>query len=315
VFSNELLVSLSVTGAVTCLIVGIYFWLSDARSAKKRLSAFGSHRDSGGTFGAAETDDRYAPKGMLQLLIPRFAEQLRPRSVLDQDHLRLRMARAGFDAARASEIYLCAKVICLIGGCISGGALIASFQSVEKYLYSGAIFAGCLGFYLPDLVVGWLTSRRQEQILLALPNAIDLLIVAIEVGQGLDAAMRRVAKELERSAPALAQEFSLYNLHLNMGKVRSEALHELGLRAGVTDLNAFAAVLVQADRFGASIAKTMRQLSESARRKRRQLAEERAQKTAVKLIFPLVLFIFPGIFAILVGPAAILIMKDLTGMQ
>jgi tight adherence protein C len=165
------------------------------------------------------------------------------------------------------------------------------------------------------LILHLLTKRRQEQILLALPNAIDLLIVAIEVGQGLDAAMRRVAKELERGSLALSQELSLYNLQLQMGRQRSEALHDLGMRCGVPEMNSFATVLIQAERFGASIAKTMRQLSDSARRKRRQMAEERAQKTAVQLIFPLVLFIFPGIFAVLVGPAAIMLMKDLSGMK
>jgi tight adherence protein C len=138
-----------------------------------------------------------------------------------------------------------------------------------------------------------------------------LLIVAIDVGQGLDAAIQRVTKEIARNSRALSQEFALYSLQLHMGKSRGEALHDLGLRCGVPDMNSFAGVLIQADRFGASIVKTMRQLSENARRKRRQRAEEKAHKTAVQMIFPLVLFIFPGLFIVLVGPAMILLMRDL----
>jgi tight adherence protein C len=164
-------------------------------------------------------------------------------------------------------------------------------------------------------VLRWLTKKRQEEILLSLPNAIDLMIVAVEVGQGLDAALRRVTKEIERTSRALSQEFALYNLQLQMGKSRADALHDLGIRSGVGDMNSFATVLIQADRFGVSIAKTMRQLADSGRRKRRQRAEERAQKTAVQMIFPLVLFIFPGIFVVLVGPAMIILWRDLAAMN
>src|SRR5213079_3188900 len=114
----------------------------------------------------------------------------------------------------------------------------------------------CVLFYLPDLVLRWLTVKRQEEIQLSLPKAIDLMIITIEVGQGLDAAIKRVTQEIQRNSRALSQEFSLYNLQLQMGKSRSEALHDLGMRCGVPDMNSFAGVLIQADRFGASITKT-----------------------------------------------------------
>src|SRR5438477_8737942 len=105
-----------------------------------------------------------------------------------------------------------------------------------------AVIGACLLFYVPDLVLRWLTKKRQEEILLSLPNAIDLLIVAVEVGQGLDAAVKRVTKEIERNCRALSQEFALYNLQLQMGKSRSEALHDLGMRSGVPDMNSFTTV-------------------------------------------------------------------------
>jgi len=128
---------------------------------------------------------------------------------------------------------------------------------------------------------------------------------------GLDQAMRKVAEEMKYSCRILADEFALSNFQLQMGRPRTEVLHELGTRTGVADLRALAAVLIQADRFGGSIAQALRTQSSSMRIRRRQLAEEKAAKTAVKLIFPLVLFIFPGIFVILVGPAAITMAKQM----
>jgi tight adherence protein C len=123
--------------------------------------------------------------------------------------------------------------------------------------------------------------------------------------------MRKVADEMRRSYRVLAEEFSLTNFQLQMGRPKAEALHELGVRTGVADLRALAGVLIQADKFGSSIAQALRVQSESMRTRRRQLAEEKAAKTAVKLLFPLVLFIFPGIFVILVGPAAITMVREM----
>jgi len=308
--SVELLVLVSVAVAVGCLILGLYYGLADRQggTADERLTSL-VKRDARGD------ESRLQRRGLLALVVPRLSEGLKPRSGIEQQKLRMRLARAGFNSNYAAELFLCLKVVSLIAGGLIGGAIAPLYFWNQQHTLVCAAFSGCLMFFLPDFALRSLTLRRQEQILLALPNALDLLIVAIEVGQGLDAAIRSVTIELERNALALSQEFALYNLQLNMGRPRSEALHDLGMRSGVPDMNSFAAVLIQADRFGASIAKTMRQLSESARRKRRQMAEERAQKSAVKLIFPLVLFIFPGIFVILVGPAMIMLWRDLAGMH
>jgi tight adherence protein C len=137
------------------------------------------------------------------------------------------------------------------------------------------------------------------------------MVVCVEAGLGLDAAMRRVTEELEDSHPELCSEFQLANLQLQMGRPKREVLHDLGVRTGVDDMRALVAILIQADKFGSSIAQALRVQSDSMRTKRRQLAEEKAQQTAVKMIFPLVLFIFPGIFVVLVGPAAIMMINGL----
>jgi tight adherence protein C len=170
---------------------------------------------------------------------------------------------------------------------------------------------GGLGMYLPGIILGVIRRKRQESIFLGLPDALDLMVVCVEAGLGLDAAMRRVASELAVSTPVICEELAIANFQVQMGRPRRDVLHELGKRTGVDDVRALAAVLIQAERFGASIATALRVQSDSMRVKRRQLAEERAAKAAVKLILPLVLFIFPGIFVVLVGPAGIQIATTL----
>jgi tight adherence protein C len=136
-------------------------------------------------------------------------------------------------------------------------------------------------------------------------------VVCVESGLGLDAAMRKVTEEMKTHAKIISEEFALANLQLQMGRSRRDVLHDLGVRTGVDDMKALAAILIQADRFGSSIAQALRVQSDSMRVRRRQIAEEKAAKTAVQLIFPLVLFIFPAIFVVLVGPAAIQIQRGL----
>ncbi len=147
----------------------------------------------------------------------------------------------------------------------------------------------------------------------ALPDALDLLVVCVEAGLGLNHSLRRVAHEIGAVSPALAQELTTVNLEIRAGAPRLEAIKNLGERTGLDDLRALAAMLVQTERFGTSIAQALRVHADSLRVKRQFQAEERAQKASVKLIFPLVLFIFPGIFVVLVGPAGIQIATNLGG--
>jgi tight adherence protein C len=137
------------------------------------------------------------------------------------------------------------------------------------------------------------------------------MVVCVESGLGLDAAMRKVCDEMKAHAGVLTEEIGLANLQLQMGRPKREVLHDLGVRTGVDDVKSLAAILIQADRFGSSVATALRVQSDSMRTRRRQLAEEKAAKTAVQMIFPLVLFIFPGIFVVLVGPAALAIMNQM----
>jgi tight adherence protein C len=248
---------------------------------------------------------------LLEKASPALAAPLQPKTEMELGKLKSKLAQAGFRGEMASSIFLGFKFAGLVAGLLLGGGTITSLRGLDqKALIWTVGFAGIM-FYLPDFFV-WLVGRsRKEAIFLALPDALDLMVVCVEAGLGLDQAMRRVSEEMRRTYRILAEEFALSNFQLQMGRPRVEVLHELGARTGVPDLRALAAVLIQTDKFGSSIAQALRTQSDSMRTRRRQMAEEKAAKTAVKLIFPLVLFIFPGIFVVLVGPAAITVLREM----
>ena len=172
------------------------------------------------------------------------------------------------------------------------------------------VFAGAAGFLLPDFWLSWRVKRRQRRIVLGVPDALDLLVVCVEAGMGLDQAIFRVARELRIAHPDLSDELQLVNLEMRMGKSRTDSLRELGARTGVEDIKSFAVMLIQADRFGTDLAQSLRVHSDNLRTKRRQRAEEAAAKTTVKMIPALVFFIFPAMFAVLLGPAVISLVKE-----
>jgi len=249
--------------------------------------------------------------GMMEKAAPALSKALRPKTELEQDKLKIRLANAGFSTPNASQVFLAMKFASLIGVLVIA-AMLAYFRwGVGQDFWIAMGFAGAAGLFVPEMILSLMKSARQTAIFRALPDTLDLLVVCVEAGLGLDAAMRRVAEEMEDTSPEVCSEFHTANMQLQMGRSRREVLHDLGVRTGVDDMRALAAILIQADKFGYSIAQALRVQSDSMRVKRRQLAEEKAQQTAVKLIFPLVLFIFPGIFVVLVGPAAIMIMENL----
>ncbi len=248
---------------------------------------------------------------MLEKAAPALSQALQPKTAVEAGDLKIRLANAGFQSPGASSMYLAIKFVMLLVGAASGAGYGLSVYGFKQNGLAAIVIGGGLAFYLPEIVLLFLKRARQEKIFMSLPDALDLLVVCVEAGLGLDAAMRRVSEELADSAPELCSEFDKCNFQLQIGRPRREVLHELGVRTGVDDLKALAAILIQADKFGSSIAQALRVQSDSMRIKRRQMAEERAQQSAVKMIFPLVLFIFPGIFVVLVGPAAINMYRQL----
>ena len=240
-----------------------------------------------------------------------MSSPLMPQTELEQNALKTRLANAGFRSDVAPMIYSGIRLACLgLFFLVSLAVFVPGRPLGFKTLQWVVIFTG-IGFYLPSCILWWIRRKRQEEIFLTLPDALDLLVVCVESGLGLDAAMRKVVDEMGTHAKVICEELSLANFQLQMGRPRREVLHDLGVRTGVDDVRSLAAILIQADRFGSSIAQALRVQSDSMRTRRKQIAEEKAAKTAVQLLFPLILFIFPGIFVVLVGPAAINIMETL----
>ena len=233
------------------------------------------------------------------------------QSDLEKNKLKLKLTNAGFRSDGAPMIFQGLRVVCIALFLLpSSGIMFGMEGFTQKAFMYVAICAG-IGFYLPQIVLWMLVSGRKKQVFLTMPDALDLLVVCVESGLGLDAALRKVTEEMKKHTKVICEEFSMANMQLQMGRPRRDVLHDLGVRTGVDDMKALAAILIQADRFGSSIAQALRVQSDSMRIRRRQIAEEKAAKTAVQLIFPLVLFSFPSIFGVLVGPAAIQIQRGL----
>jgi tight adherence protein C len=240
-----------------------------------------------------------------------LSKPLMPQTELEQSAVKTTLANAGFRSDSALAVYMGVRFATLLLFFLIGAVcFLPKYGLTLKGMQWLVIITG-IGFYLPQIVLWWLKRKRQLAIFLQLPDALDLLVVCVESGLGLDAAMRKVCDEMEDHAKVIAAELSLCNFQMQVGRPRREVLHDLGVRTGVDDVRSLAAILIQADRFGSSIAQALRVQSDSMRTRRRQIAEEKAAKTAVQLIFPLVLFIFPGIFVVLVGPAAISIMQTM----
>ena len=183
---------------------------------------------------------------------------------------------------------------------------IPSFQTMVLL-----IMLALIGFYLPNLWLAIRISSRKEAIFKGLPDALDMLVVCVEAGMGLDAAINKVGEEMKISSPALAEELKQVTLEMRAGKQRQEAFRNLAQRTDLEDLNSLVSLLVQTDKFGTSIGQALRVYSDSMRDKRFQRAEEVAGKMAVKLIFPLALFILPTTMVVVVGPAVIRIYRAL----
>ena len=231
----------------------------------------------------------------------------------DVSGLRLRLIQAGYPNASSVPIYLGLRIFLPVALCI--GSLVV-FPAMG-YPLAGVMLItswfGIFGYVAPSFRVSMRRKARQKQMQKALPDALDMLVVCVEAGLGLNQALVRVSEEIERISPVLSEQLTMVNLEIRAGTARDEALRNLGDRTGLDDIKSLVAMLIQTDRFGTSIAQALRVHAESLRTKRRQRAEEAAAKTTIKLVFPLVLFIFPAMFVVILGPAVIQILQALRG--
>jgi tight adherence protein C len=233
-------------------------------------------------------------------------EHLLPKSQAEISIVLQRLQRAGYRDESAVKIFYGCKVFIPIVLCVL--AFVSTLASFAPFF----IYASCLGlgFLGPDFWLGRKISKRQKKMERGLPDVLDLLVICIEAGLSLDQATARTAEELAKAQPELCDEFGVLVLEQRAGRARSDAWKHLAERTGVDSMRNLVSVLVQSEQFGTSVARTLRQHADSLRTQRMQKVEEMAAKTSVKLVFPLVFFIFPALFLVTLGPAAILMMEQ-----
>lgn len=236
-----------------------------------------------------------------------------PEEGWEASSLRTRFMNAGLRNPSAPAVFFATKTMLA-----AGLPLVLFFvltTSGAKYSTNGLLFwlllTASAGYYLPNILLRNIIARRKREIFETFPDALDLMTVCVEAGLGMDAALARVATEIGLKSAVLAEELQLVTLELRAGSSKEKALRNLALRTGVDDIDALVAMLIQAERFGTSIADSLRIQSEMLRTKRRQRAEEMAAKIALKLLFPLIFFIFPSLLVVLMGPAFIQIYRVL----
>jgi tight adherence protein C len=245
----------------------------------------------------------------------KLARLTAPQGDWESSPLRIRMMHAGIRDPRAPTFFFAVKTILPFS--FAGLAFISLrglnySHSLTLLLY--VLLAALVGIYLPNLILRLLVKSRQQEIFESFPDAADLMLVCVEAGLGMDASLTKVADELHKKSPAVAEELTLTNLEMRAGVSRENAVRHLAMRTGVEEISIFASMLTQADKFGTSIGDCLRVFSDDLRHKRHVRAEERAAKIPVKMLFPLVLCIFPAVLMVILGPVMIQVTRTLLPM-
>ena len=250
---------------------------------------------------------RNAPNRNIEAILDSLSRLAMPKDGWQTDEVRLKFIQAGFRGENVPRNYYTIKSVLTIIFPAFLGLVMYYLYDYSNALYLAIIvFSACAaGFYIPDLILRWSTESRIEKMRQTLPDLIDLLVICTESGLALDQAINRVSHEIGRSSRMVAEEFHLVTLEIRAGADRASALRNLALRVKLDDLSNFASMLIQADKFGTSIAEALRIQSEVMRVRRMQRAEERAAKIPTKMLLPLVLCIFPVLMIVLLGPAVI----------
>lgn len=304
-----LIIAISTFVCISLGMMGVYWLLIKPQSAAtERLKRLGEMTVTASSASMSLDDnvaDRFAEKVAAPL------NKLLPPSAAEAQKLQKQLMHAGFRSANAPIIFRAIQVT-MLGGLPA--IVVLTCALLGKPLKSAAIgllIAFVIGFFLPRYVLNRMIKGRQLRVRWGLADALDLMVVSIEAGLGLNAAMLKVSTELKTVHPDISDEFELANLEIRVGRDRDEALRNLAERTGVDDLRSLVAMLIQTDKFGTSVGRAIRAFSDSLRTKRRQRAEQAAQKAAVKLLFPLACFLFPTLFIVILGPALLQLMDTL----
>ncbi|MGH9904746.1 MAG: type II secretion system F family protein [Pyrinomonadaceae bacterium] len=307
-----LIITISTFVCISLAMMGAYWLLYRPQSAAtERLKRLGA-RATGPTTGPTSLEKE--SQGDLAERLASPVSRIIPQSASEARKLQKQLMQAGFRSASAPVIFRAIQFFALAGFPAMVALACAVFARPLNSAVLFILFAFVMGFFLPRYALKRRIRSRQQLVRWGLADALDLMVISIEAGLGLNAAMIRVSSELKEVHPDISDEFEMANLEIRVGRDRDEALRNLAERTGVDDLRSLVAMLIQTDKFGTSIARAIRVFSDSLRTKRRQRAEQAAQKAAVKLLFPLACFLFPTLFIALLGPAALQLIDTLAKM-
>lgn len=305
-------IALLAGACVTMLLFALYeLAAAPARAVAREIDEIRTLQPS--PFGSVSRRRRQSSKQQLSEIIQKLGEHVE-RGGLDVEGWAKRLIQAGYWSQEAPRIFYGARVVltaCLVGLGLAIGVLTDARIFATLVM---ALWLGGLGWLIPGWYVHRRVHRRRSQIQLALADALDLLVACVEAGMGLNQALVRVSEEIRNISDALAEELSMVNLEIRAGTPRDRSLRNLAERTGSDDVEALASTLIQTERFGTSVGRALRIQANTLRQKRRQRAEEAAAKTTIKLIFPLVLFVFPALFVVILGPAVIQVIQALTDL-
>lgn len=299
--------SISAAMVVVLLVMAIYQFTKGQDADERRLDTLrlGSGREARKKGGAKQIKQR-----LLNL-----AKAAAPKSDKAQDweksKIRDQLVTAGFRSVDALNIFIGIRIAALILLPAITFAVGILNNTRQPALLISVMVAAVAGYILPGYILEKKALARAAKIASQMPQMLDLLVIAVESGLGLDAAVQRVSKDIVQSSPILAQELAIFSLELKLGASRSDALRNLAKRCGVDEMGSLVAMLIQADRFGVSVGRSIRVFSDEMRTKRRQQMEEKAAKIPLKLLFPVLFMIFPAIMAVMAGPALINIMENM----
>lgn len=306
------LVAILAGACVTLLLYGLYdLAAAPTRAISREIEEIRTRNPS--PFGATSRRRRQSSKQQLGEVIRKLGAHVE-RGGLDLEGWARRLVQAGYWSPDATRVFFGTRVAVAAGLAFAGLGIGVVFDARLFAVLVLAVWLGGVGWVLPAWFVLRKRNARRTEIHRTLADALDLLVACVEAGMGLNQALVRVAGEIRNLSEALAEELSMVNLEIRAGTSRSDALRNLGTRTGIDDVEALVSTLIQTDRFGTSVGRALRVQAGTLRQKRRQRAEEAAAKTTIKLIFPLVLFVFPALFVVILGPAVIQVIQALGDM-
>jgi tight adherence protein C len=313
--NESLLLSFLIFAGLLLVVFSLYLVLKamgEKRRIVEKIEKEGASEPRG-----VSTGDAAEPAGALKQyfvdLTTRLGKYSAPKGEEELTHRKKKLIVAGYRKSNAPIVFYGIKILLavVLPSAVFIALMFLGIPIRKMTLLMLLLTLALVGFYGPDLWVRLVIARRQEKITDGFPDALDMMVVCVEAGMGLDQAIKRVADEMKLNYRIISEEFGQMNMELRAGRSRQDAMRNLAARTDVEDVRSLVTLLIQTDKFGTSVAQALRVHSDSMRTKRRQRAEERAMKLPVKLLFPLLLFIFPALFVAVIGPGAIQIYRVL----